>query len=87
MEDEKWIGPKIAACMWIYTKAAFCRRCSGEPPLDLDLTQGLIVYRVTWVTERSLWEQEWNTDTNVTLREDEILEALNYEIDVPCPLQ
>ena len=42
---------------------------------------------MTWVTESSQWEQEWITDTSVTLKENEILEALNYEIDVPCPLQ
>ena len=38
---------------------------------------------VTWVTESYRWEQEWITDTSVTLKENEILEALNYEIDVP----
>ena len=37
--------------------------------------------------EGSLWEDEWITDTNVTLKENEILEALDCEIDVPCPLQ
>ena len=26
-------------------------------------------------------------DTDVTLKENEILEALNYEIEVPCPFQ
>ena len=63
------------------------KRCSGEPPLDLDIMPGIIVESVTWVTESSPWEQERITDTNViTLRENEILEALNYEIDVPCPL-
>ena len=42
---------------------------------------------VTWVTAGSLWEHEWTTDTNVTLHENEILEALDYEIEVPWPLR
>ena len=40
-----------------------------------------------WVTEDFLWEHEWITETNVTLKENDILEALKYDIDVPCPLQ
>ena len=39
------------------------------------------------MTEGSLWEHEWVTDSNVTLKENEILKALDYEIDVSCPLQ
>ena len=39
------------------------------------------------MSEVCLWEHEWITDTNVTSKENEILEALNYEIEVPCPLQ
>ena len=30
-------------------------------------------------------EHEWITDTNVTLEENEILEVLNYEIEVHLP--
>ena len=40
-----------------------------------------------WVAESFLCEQDWITDANVTLKDNEILEALNYEIEVPCPLQ
>ena len=47
----------------------------------------LWTWTVTWVTEGALWEHEWITDTNVTLKENEMLEALDYEIDVLCPLQ
>ena len=65
--------------MWMYTKAVLSngRRC--EPPLDWDFIQGVIV--------ESYNLDEWITDTSVALKENEILEALNYEIDVPCPLQ
>ena len=85
--EEQWVGSNLAACMLTYTEAVFSKGRSYEPPLDLDFIQGIIVESVTWVTDGSLWQHEWTTDTSVTLRENEILEALNSEIDVPCPLQ
>ena len=80
--DEQWIGPKFAACL-SYTKAV-----SGEPSLDLDFVRGIIVESVCNLGDcRFFVGNVWITDTNVTLKEKEILEALDYEIDVPCPLQ
>ena len=73
--------------MLIFSKAVFSKGRSGEPPLDLKSIHGIIVESVTWLTEGSLCEHEWITDTTVTLKENEILEALNYEFDVPCLLQ
>ena len=40
-----------------------------------------------WVTEDSQWDHEWTTVTKVTVKENFILEALHYDIDVSCPLQ
>ena len=34
--DEKWIGPKCAACMSVYSKAVCNKKCRGEPCPDLD---------------------------------------------------
>ena len=42
---------------------------------------------VSWVTEDFVWEHESVTEPNVLWKENEILEALSYDIDVPCPLQ
>ena len=42
---------------------------------------------VSWVTEDSLWCHEWITEAKVTMKENLILEALNCDIEVPCPLQ
>ena len=54
----------------------------ADPPPDMESFLGIIVESVTRVTEGSLWEHEW-----ITLKENDILEALDYEIRVPCPLQ
>ena len=42
---------------------------------------------VRWVTEDCLREHECVTEPSVLLKENDILETLNYDIDVPCPLQ
>ena len=73
--------------MWIYTKAVSCDGRRRDPPQDLQLVQEIIVESVSSPTEDFLWEHEWITETNVTMKENDIQEALNYDVDVPCPLQ
>ena len=87
LNDEKWVGSYLVACMWIYTKAVLCDVRRRDPPLELQPFLGIIVESASWVTADFLWEHEWITETNVTLKENAILEALNCEIDVPCPFR
>ena len=42
---------------------------------------------VSWVCEDALEDHEWVTQLSVTLKENEILVALNYDIGVPCVIQ
>ena len=81
------VGSKFAASMWIYTEAVLCDGRRRDPPLDLQPILRIIVESVSWVTEDVLWEHEWITETNVTLKENDILQAINCNIEVPCPLQ
>ena len=62
---------------------------NGQGPPPEDLRQGLVIVRecVSWLCKDALWEHEWVTEPNVLWKENEILEALNYALDVPCPLQ
>ena len=73
--------------MWICTKAVLSDGRRRDPPQDLQPIFGLLVESVSWVTEDFLWEPEWITEIKVTLKENVNLEARNYDIDVPCPLQ
>ena len=73
--------------MWIYTKAVLCDGRKCDPSLDLQPTLGIIMESVSLVTEDFLWEQKWITETKVTMKESLSLEALHYDIEVPCPLQ
>ena len=38
------------------------------------------------MTEDPLWDHEWITERKVTKKANLILEALNCDIEVPCPL-
>ena len=87
VDEEKCVGSNLVACMWIYTKAVLCEGRRRDPPQDLQPKLEIIVESASWVTEDFLWEHEWIMETNVTLKENVILDALNYDIDVPCPLQ
>ena len=69
--------------MWVCTKTVLC---DGQGPTPEDLRRILVIIRecVRWVCEDALLEHEW---VNVMLKEKEILEALSYDLDVPCPPQ
>ena len=85
--DEKWVGSYLAASMWIYTKPVLCDGRKRDPPLYWQPVLSITVESVCWVTEDSLWDHEWITETKVTMKENLILDALHYDIEVPCPLQ
>ena len=72
--------------MWVYTKAVLCDE-QGPPPDDLRRILTSISECVCWVCADALREHEWVTETNVLWKENEILEALNCDLDVPCSLQ
>ena len=79
-DEEKWVGSKYAACMCV---------CDGRGSTPEDLRRKLEITRecVGWVCEDVMWEHEWVTELNVILKENENLEALNYDLDVLCLIQ
>ena len=76
--EKQWVGSYLAAS--IYTKAVFRKR---HPLLDLQPILAIIMESVSWVTEDSLWNHVWVTETKVTMKEKLILEALHYDIQLP----
>ena len=86
-KEEQWIGSYLAASMWMYSKSALYDGRKRDPPLDVQTILAIIIEGVSWLTEDSLWDYEWITETKVTMKENFILEALHYDIEVPCPLQ
>ena len=61
--EEEWVGSNQAASTWIYTKAVFCDGRKRDPPSDLQPLLTIPVESVNWVTEDSLWDHEWITET------------------------
>ena len=56
--------------MWVYTKAALRDGRKRDPLLDLQLILATIIESVSRVTEDSLWDNEWITETKVTMKEN-----------------
>ena len=86
MRKSGWGCTSLSAC-GSTTEAVLCEGRRRDLPQDLQPMLGIIVESVSWVTDDFLWEHEWITDTNVTMEENLFLEALNYDIDVLCPLR
>ena len=84
--EEKWVGSKFAECLWIYTQAVLCDG-HRRPPQDLRQMLVIITECVSWVCEDALCEHEWVMEPNVLWKENDILEALNYDRFLLCPLQ
>ena len=82
--EEKWRRSYLAASMWIYTKAVLC---DGRKRETHPLTCKLSSLSSLKASEDFLWDHEWNTETKVTMKENLTLEALVFDIEVPCPLQ
>ena len=84
--EEKWVVSKFAASMWIYTKTVLC---DGQASTQDFLRRRLlsIVESVNWVCEESFEEHEWVSEHTISMQEEEILEGLDFGIDVPCVVQ
>ena len=73
--------------MWIYTKAVLY---DDQEPTQEYLRRRLlsIMESVSWVCEEATEGHEWVSELiTISLQENKILVALNYEIDVPCVVQ
>ena len=85
-EEQKWVGSLFAACLWICTEAVLCD--------ELDSTQEYLRRRmlsimesVNWVCDEALEEHEWVSPLTISLKEEEVLAELDYEIDLLCVVQ
>ena len=85
-EEGTWVGSRIAACMWIYTKAVLCY---GQESTQEYLRRRLlsIMESVNWVCEEAMEDHEWVSELAFSLQENEVFMALNWRIDVPCMVQ
>ena len=80
-EEEKWVGSRFAATL------KTC--CDGQESTQEYLRRRLlsIMESVTWVCEDALEDHKWVSEFTISMQENEVLVAVNYEIDVPCVVQ
>ena len=84
--EAKWVGSRLAACMWICTEAVLCD--GQERTLEYLMRRlSSIMESVSWVCDESLEGHEWVSDLTISVQENVILVALNYETEVPCVVQ
>ena len=81
-KEEEWVG-RTSPRPCGYTPRLHCATDARETHPIL----ATIIESVCCVTEDSLRDHEWITERKVTMKENLILQALHYDIEVPCPLQ
>ena len=69
--------------MWVYTK---CVLCDGQETTQDFLKRRMlsIMESFSWVCEDVLEEHEWVSSLTISLKEEEVLMELDYEVGVPC---
>ena len=89
-DEERWVGSKFAACMWIYTKEA----STGGQILDREQEEYLkkrimsIMLCTNWVCAGTFVDHEWVSSRTIIQQEEEILSMeLDFKIDVPSVAQ
>ena len=86
-EEGSQIGARFAASAWIYTKAVI-----GNEKRHMEAfryyTMNLIMEAINWVLCIYFQDDhDWISEYSLVMQENKILEALNYDIDVPCVVQ
>ena len=85
-EQEKWMGPRFAANIWIYTKAVVCDGQSHKKNFRIFKLRS-ILEAVNWVCDGALDDHLWLSEQTTVLQEAKVLEALQYYIEIPCVVQ
>ena len=85
-EEEHYLGSRFAASMWIKTKAVVCR--GAIPHAKLQVLHILIYYdTINWVCDDALDEHVWVSELTISLQEAKVLEALQYDLEIPRIVQ
>ena len=89
-DDEKRVGSKFAACMWIYTKEVLTRGQILTPEVEEYLKRRLmsIMLCMNWVSAGAFGDHEWVSETTISQHVEEVMGTeLDYEIGIPCVVQ
>ena len=72
-DEEKWVGSKLAACMWLYTKMVLteCRKPTSEMQEYLKRRTLSIMQCVNWVSAGTLDDHERVSESTIAEEEEE----------------
>ena len=76
-------GSYFAARSWVCTEGELCDG-QGPTPENLRRKLSTVMESVSWVCEDALRDHQWVTELNVTLKENEILVALDEIQTLTC---
>ena len=83
--EEQCVEWRIAACIWIYTKAVLC---DGQESTQENLRKlSTIMESVSWVCKEAMEAHEWVSEPTISMQENEILVVMSCHLDVPCVIQ
>ena len=84
IEDGSQIVARLAASIWIYAKAVIC---NGHMDGIRNQKRYSIMEAINWVCTRVREDPKWTPEFSWIVQEIKNLEALIYDIDVPCSVQ
>ena len=86
-DEEKRMGSKFAACMWICTKEVLIRGQIPNPEMEEYQKERMmsIMLCTNWICADTFENHEWVSESIVTQHVEEVMDMeLDYEICVPC---
>ena len=86
-DEEKWVGSKFAACMWICMKGVLTDWQKPTPEVEEYLKRRFlsIMQCMNWVCAGTFDDHEWFSESTIALQEEEVMgRELDYENCVPC---
>ena len=86
-DEEKRVGSKFAACMWIYSTEVLTRGQTLNPEMERDLKKRMmsIMLCMNWVCAGAFDDHEWVSESTITQHAEEAMDTrLVYQIGIPC---
>ena len=90
IDEEKWVGSKFTACMWIYTKGVLTEWRKPTPEMQeyLKLRMLSMVLCVNWVCAGAFDDHEGVSESTIAEQEEEVMgRELDYDICLPFVVQ
>ena len=90
IDEEKWVGSKVAACMWIHTKMVLTEWRKPTPEMQEYLKRRMlsIMLCVNWVCAGTFDDHEWASESTFAEQEEDVIgRDLDCELCIPCEVQ